>query len=298
MTHAGLGTDGFSAHLTQGVLNRIEAAAYKMIYDEGILPKLFTQVGKGQKGGAVIWPYFDPSTIATAASTLAEENDFVTWTQLTNASVIIVASEFGVASLLSDTVSESGTFDFEAELARQQALGVAVKLEKHCLAALSAGFTTGTITGTGTTTGFTFAKFAAAKSKLDAAALTVPGRKVAVVPTYGWYLTALGTYSATYASVMGSKGAEVQSKFYVDTLFGDIDIYTEGLAYITASTTAAGYMFSRNAVAMWKPRDYRIEPQRDASKRATEFTSTMRAGAKTLVAGYGVRLKMTASAPS
>lgn len=298
ITHSGIGSDGYSDHFTQGVLDRIEAQAYKMIYDEGLLPKLFKTVGQGEKGSAVIWPYFNPSTFAAAASTLTEANDFVNYTQLVNASVIIVASEFGVTSFLTDVTRESAKMDIEGELARQQALSVAVKLEKHCLAALSSTFTTGTITGTGSTTGFTFAKFAAAKSKLDAAALTVPGRKRAVVPTYGWYYTAQGTYSQTYASVMGSKGAEVQSKFYIDTLFGDIDVYHEGLAYITASSTAAGYMFVSDAMALWTPRSYRIEPQRDASARGDEFTSTLRAGAKGLVSTYGVRLKMTASAPS
>lgn len=297
-THSGIGSAGVSDHFTQGVINRIEAEAYKMIYDQGLLPKLFKQVGQGEKGGGIIWPYFDPTTFATGASTLLEVNDFVNYTQLTNASVIIVASEFGITSFLTDVTREAAKVDIEGELARQQAMAVAVKLEKHCLGALGSTFTTGTVTGTNSTNGFTFGKYAAAKSKLDAAALTVPGRKYAVIPTYGWYYTAQGTYSQTYASVMGAKGAEVQSKFYVDTLFGDIDVYNEGVGYITASTTAAGYMFVRDSMALWKPRDYRIEPERNGSARGTEFTSTMRAGAKGLVSAYGVRLKMYAGTPS
>ena len=147
-THEGVTSAGFSEHFTQGVIDRIEAQAYKMLYDEGVLPKLCKRVGQGSKGSAVIYPYFDPSTFATAASNPAETTDLTYNYQLTNASVIILASEFGIISTVHDTVKEDSIVDVPGEIARQQGLAVAVRLEKHILAKIAAGVTTGTITGT------------------------------------------------------------------------------------------------------------------------------------------------------
>lgn len=301
-TAAGINTTtGFSG-FTQGVVNRIEAEAYKMLYDNTLLAGLCKSVGKGAKGSAMIYPYFDPSTFATAASALTEANDFVNYTALTNASVIIVASELGITSFVTDILKESQNVDIPAEIARQQGIACAVGLEKHILGKLSAGLTTGTITGTNSTNGFTFAKYAAAKTLLDAAALTVPGRKHAVIPTYSWTYTTTGLLNSTSPTsifnVNGPIGDGVASKFYLSTIFGDVDIYGLGVAYITASTTAAGYMFVTDGVALWKPRDYRLERERDASARGDEIVSTFRAGAKVLHTGYCKRLKMYASAPS
>jgi hypothetical protein len=295
---------GFSSGFTTGVISRIEAEAYKMLYDEGLLPKLCKRIGQGQKGSAIVYPYFDPSAvIASTSGALVETTDATTFVGMTNASVIVIASEFGIPSLVTDVVKESAIVDVPGELARQQGLGVAVKVETHILAKIAAGVTTGTITGTNSTDGFTIAKYAAVKSRLDSAALTVPGRKSCVVPGYSWYYTAKGTWSAgsaTYGgpSVMGNLGDQIVSKYYVATLFGDMDVYTHSLAYVAASSAAAGFAFVKDAVALWVPREYRLEKQRDASARGDEIISTMRAGAKVLHAGYVKRLKMYAAAPS
>lgn len=292
-------TTGFPSGFTTGVINRIEAQAYKMLYDEGVLIKLLKPIGQGAKGSAVVYPYFDPSTFAAAGSDLSEVNDFVNYTQLTNASVIIVASELGVISFVTDIVKEDAVVDIPGEVARQQGLTCAVKAEKHCLNRISGAITTGTLSGSGTTYGFTFSHYAAAKSYLDAAALTVPGRKMAVVPSYSWYWTAKSTYtSGSYAGAIPTVGDTVVSKYYVQTLFGDIDIYLHSLAYVSESSTAAGFMFVKDAIGLWKPRDFRLEKERDASARGDEIISTFRIGAKVLHSGYCKRLKMLATAPA
>ena len=63
-------------------------------------------------------------------------------------------------------------------------------------------------------------------------------------------------------------------------------------ALVTASSAAYGYMFVSDGLALWTPRDYRLEKQRDASLRADEIVSSMRAGAKALHAGYIQRLRL------
>lgn len=292
-----MATKTTASGFTSDVIKQINEQAYLMIYEGMLVPKLCKKVGQGQKGSTVHVPYFDPSTFAAAASTLTEANDFVNYTQLTNASVILTASEFGVISFLTDTTREGGSFDFAKEIARQQAIAVNAKLEKHCLAALSAGFVTGTVTGTNSTNGFTYTHYAAAKSKIDGKILTVPGRKAAIVNEYSWFYTAKSTFSQTYAAAMGAVGEDVVKRYHINTLFNDVDVYRSN--YISASTTAPGYMFAANeSVGLWLPRDYRIETQRDVSARGDEAVSTMRGTAKVLIGSYGVRLKMYSSTPT
>lgn len=292
-------TTGFSGSFTNGVVSRIEAQAYKEMYDMGVLPKLVRRIGQGQKGSAFLFPYFDPSTIAAAASSLTETNDFLTTTALTNASVIVIASELGVRSDVTDALKESAAVDIPGEIARQHAISCAVKMEKHILGRMSGGFTTNaSVCGTNATNGFTYSHYAAAKSKLRAAALTVPGRLTAVVPEYSWFKTAQSTFSQTYASTMGKPGEQVLGNFYVDTLWGDVDVYRHSLAFVSATSYANGYMFASDAIGLWTPRDFRLEKQRDASARADEIVSTLRAGAKVLINAYGLNLKMYAKAPS
>jgi len=286
--------------LTRGVISDIEEQAYKMLYEGLLVPRLCKPVGQGQKGKSIIFPYFDPTAFATAASVLAEQNDFTTYQQLSNASVILSASEFGIASFVTDVVKEDSKVDIPSELARQQAIGVNYKYESHALARLSAGFTTGTTTGSSATTGFSFSHYAAARSKIDGKMLTVPGRKVAVVPTYSWFLTAKSTYaeatSSRTAGTMGGVGDTVVNQYYINSLFGDVDVYRSN--YITASSLSVGYMFVRDAVGVWTPRDYRLEKERNASARGDELVSTMRACIKVLIAGYGVRMVMYSKVPT
>jgi hypothetical protein len=296
-THSGINFSGKGSDHFPGIVKEIEEAAYVMLYETTLLPKLVKKVGQGSKGGMVHIPYFDPTTFSTAAETLTEVTDFTTYTQLTNASVLIYASEFGVASFLTDVTKESSGFDFKGELARQQALSVGVKLEKHILHEFS-HFTTNTLLATHATEGLTFTAIAAAKNYLDAQLLTVPGsEKELVINTYGWFYTAKSTYSTSYSAAIPVLGDEVLRKFYVNTVFGDVRVWKSN--HITASASASvGAMFVRDAIGLWTPRDYRIEPDRDPSARGDEFTSSMRAGAKMMVNGYGCKITFNGAAPS
>jgi hypothetical protein len=291
-------TTGFAGQFTNGVISRIEAQAYKLLYDEGVLPRLCKPIGQGQKGSAIVYPYFDPTTIAEGGSVLNEVNDFVNYTQLTNASVIITASEMGITSFVTDVVKEDAIVDIPGEIARQQGYTCAVRLEKMILNRIAAGVTTGTVTGTNSTNGFTFTHYAAAKARLDASKISVPGTKNAVVPAYSWYWTAKSTYTQTYAAAMPGVGEQVVSRYFVQRLWGDIDVYQHSLAYVAASSGAAGFMFVKEGVGLWKPRDFRLEKDRDASARGDEVISTFRAGAKVLISNYVQRLRMYAAAPT
>jgi hypothetical protein len=283
-----------------GVVTTVNLQAYKMQYENNLLRHLCKPIGQGTKGGWLRWPYFDPTTFATAASVLTEVNDFATATQLTNASVLIVASEFGVRTDVTDRVRRAANMDIAGEASRQLGIGVAVALDKHILARMSTGFTVGTVTGTytvNTNNGFTLTKYAAAQSFLAAQALTVPGVYNAVVGEYSWYYTALSTFSQNYASAMGDVGNDILNKWYKQRILGNIDVYALPLSHIAATSIATGYLFSKEGIGLWVDDDFHVEQQRDASARADELVATLTGGAKVLVAGYGARLKMNNRAP-
>lgn len=280
---------------SKGIVREIYGPAYKMLYESGLLRHLVKEIGKGQKGNLAKFEYFDPSTIAAAASVLTEANDFLTTTALANASVIITASEWGIRTDITDRLRESSAFGFKEEAARQHGIGVARQMELSILTAMAAGFTTGTITGT-STSGFGIRKYMAAKTNLDNNILSVPGRKHVVIHPNNWYYTAASLFSTTYASTMGDLGNEVLKKHYLKTLLGDIDVYRSN--YITASTNTSTYMFVTDAVGVWIPRDFRLEAERDASARANELVSTMVGGAGVLIGSYGIPMKQYGAAPS
>ena len=284
-----------SSTLSKGIVREIYGPAYKLMYEAGLIRHLSKELGKGVKGNLAKFEYFDPTTVATAASLLTEANDFATTTAITNASVIVYASEFGVRTDITDRLRESSAFGFKEEAARQHGISVARRIELNLLGAMSGGFTTGTITGT-SSGGFGIKKYMAAKTGLDAKLLSVPGRKHVVVHPYNWFYTAASTFSTTYASTLGDLGNEVLKKYYVRTLLGDVDVYQSN--YITAATSTTCYMWVTDALGFWMPRDFRLEAQRDASARADELVSTLVGGGKVLIAGYGARLRQYGVAPS
>ena len=278
-------------------VSAIEERAYILQYENTLLPKLFKPIGQGQKGNLIQWPYFDPTSWATAASVLTESVDFVTYKNLTNASKIVQASEFGVISFVSDQAVEVNTEAIVDILSKDQGLAVAAGLEAHCVGAISGAFT-GTVNATNATNGLTYTAIAAAKAEVDGRMLTVPGEKNLVINEYAYFYTAKSTYAPTYAAAVPNLGDEVLQKWHINTVFGDVRIFRDNYISVDASNFCRGAMFVRDAVAIWTPRTYRLKSQRDESARGTEYISTMRAGASVLIPGYGINVTCYATAPS
>lgn len=283
-----------SGTFSKGIVKEIYGPAYKMMYESTLLRHLIKEVGQGVKGNMYKHEYFDPTTFSTSASLLTEANDYTTTVALTNASVIINASEFGIRTDLTDRLKESSGFGWKEEAARQHGIACARRVELNILGAFSSGFTTGTVTGT-SSSGFGIKKYMAAKTKLDAKLLSVPGRKSVVLHPNNWYYTAASTFSMTYASALDI-GNEVIKKFYVRTILDDVDIYRTN--YITAAAATVCYMFVKDSAGFWCPRDFRLEAQRDASARSDELVSTIVGGAAVLHGAYGIRMNQYGNTPS
>lgn len=288
------------------IAEEISEQAFVMMYESTILSKLVKPIGQGQKGTAVHWPYFDPTTIAGAIATnnitATETQDITARYQLTGASRFIVSSEFGVQGFVTDTLLESGTFDFKGELSRQIGIGMATKLEKYLVQQMTVA-TGSPVVGfnkfstASATTGLSYTKVAAAKAILDAALVQIEGTKNLVLTDYAYFQIAKGTYSTTYAQAIAPYGEEVMRRWYITSMFGDIDVYRNNHLTTTA-TQSTNLMFVKDAVGLWTPRDLRVEPERDASKRGTELNATMRVGAKILIPAWGLRMPWYAPTPT
>lgn len=303
-TRAGIKTSApYDSVNFPALAEEISEQAYIMMYESTILSKLVRPIGQGEKGTAIHWPYFDPSTIAGAVATrvaATETQDISVRYALTGASRWIVSSEFGVQGFITDTLLESGTFDFKGELSRQLGIGMAVRLEKYLnnvltVATASGGFNT--FLATNTTNGLSYTKIAAAKSLLDAQLVQIEGTKNLVVTDYAYFMTAKGTYSTTYQQAIAPFGDEVMRRWYITSMFGDINVFRNNHLTTTA-TRATCLMFVKDSAGLWQPRDLRVEPERDASARATELNATMRVGAKVLIPAWGLRITAYAPTPS
>jgi len=284
------------------VATEIEERAFLMMYESAILSKLVKPVGVGVKGTAIHWPYFDPTAIVTSASmgtTLAEDADLTARVHLTNASKYIVASEFGVQGFVTDTLLESASFDFKGELTRQIGIGMAVKEESYLITKLAVATASGgfnTFLATNKTDGLSYTKIAAAKSLLDAKLVEIEGTKSLVMTDYAYFLTAKGTYSTTYQAAQAPYGDEVMRRWYITSMFGDINVYRDNHIAV-ASSMSWSYMFVKDAVGLWSPREFRIEPERNASARGVELNATMRKGASILIPAWGLRIRSWADTP-
>lgn len=298
-TTSGVNLQNVSANFP-GVIEEIEEKAYVLLYESTLTPKLCKEVARGVKGSGIEIPYFNPTTFANSGFEMDEGVDYQTYTQLTNTSIHLSSKEFGIQSFLTDTVTESGAFDFKAEIARQQAIGVSKKVEDYFITQLNDFENTITATDSD---GLSLVRIAAARTLLDSRLVTVPGDKSLMVHDFAWFYTATGQFNvgdAAYQSALPVYGEEVLRRWYVRTLFGDVHVFKNNYIPVTGDTNkvANSYMFVKDAVVYWVPRDYRLESERDASARGWEFTSTMRIGAKTAIPEWGVKIASKADTPA
>jgi len=155
-------------------------------------------------------------------------------------------------------------------------------------------FTGGTIGAAGTV--MTWGHFFAARTKL--AGSKVPGPYACVLHEYQWHnLAKAASVAGSQTNAAAGLLDEVNRRFYVGTV-GDVDIFTSANIGIDASDDAFGGMFNRAALAIDWRRMPRLEPERDASKRAWELNFTAHYAHGVWRPTFGVALKFDATAPT
>lgn len=152
----------------------------------------------------------------------------------------------------------------------------------EALAGLFNSFTGGSVSKTGSL--FTWAYFFEGMSKLRTQFAPMPYYFVCT-PAH-WY--SLGQAASVGATVTNNPAKQDQfgENFYVGSVAG-VDIFvTENCE--TSSTDAYAGIFSRAAIGLDIRRPFRIEPERDASRRGVELNASMIYGAGVYRPTFGV----------
>jgi len=183
----------------------------------------------------------------------------------------LTPGEIGLQVLLSDPEVDSDDVNIKAETAKELGGAVGYKVETDQLGLFSS-LTGGTIGSAGAT--ITWGYFAAARTVLRNAKARPP--YYCVMHDYQWHEL------ATVASIVGTtvrsdwpRGVdEVMRRWYVGQVF-DVMIFTSNNISIDSEDDAYAAMFSRDAMALDIRRPFRLEPERDASRRGWEINATM-----------------------
>ena len=217
----------------------------------------------------------------TAAS-VAEGTDLAN-TAVSTGMAQLTVSEAGIMTTITDLVANSAASNVVADVGRLFGEAIARKIDKDLLA-LFAGF--GQVVGTNASA-LTADHIFKAVAKLRAAG--VPGDALACVLSPEQAYDLKKALTASYANPnAGIIQNQAMATGYVGMLAG-VPVYETGNLDGVADVFKGG-VFHRDALGLALMADISIEPQRDASLRATELVATAVYGVGELYDGYGVQL--------
>jgi len=237
-------------------------------------------------------PYGSGTTItvpkynAVAAAGLTEADD-LSGTAVSTDGATLTVGEVGVMTNVSDLSVRTSPNNVIADVGQVLGNAIAKKMDQD-LIALFDGFSVAL--GDGTTT-ITVANIFNAVTKLKALGLGLDRVACVLHPNIAYDLMA-GATNTTLAAFGGGAYGEIGNTAmrsgYLGQLAG-IPIYES--ANITDTTgDSIGAVFHRDALGLAVLDEFNIEPQRDASARATELVATARYGVGELNDTYGVEL--------
>lgn len=262
----------------------IEAQIREALQATLIMPQLVRQAdlrGKGSLTWAVNqWPKLTAAGVAETADIAASE---VTLGQAT-----ITVGEVGISVESTDLSSEAGGPTPE-EYAARGAMAIRQKMDSDLC-----GLFTGLSASVGSTgTEFTLDTLIDGLTKLEMA--DVQGQKFIVLhPKQAGVLRKLiagasGSQASYYVTGAVDPSLKAIPGFVCDFLGAPVYM-TSWVPKINTNADFCGAIFTPEAFGMATLRDVRVEPQRDASKRATEMVVTSAYGVGELDDTCGVRL--------
>lgn len=277
------------------LIDDIRAASYKILYEDFPMQHLAKPIAKGQRGNAVNYPYWDPTNISQA-STLTEGTDLASTTSWVNASVYIVASEFGTRSIITYTAMEDERSQGEIRDQHAYMHGVACGIAKDKKLLNHFSSFSNSVTAT-STSGFSIVDVMKAVTKIDEAVTKAPRPLNLVAHPRAYYYFGAGEVNNTNYGVRGDLGDEVLGKFYVKTLMGEVRVFLDPQITISASAATCA-IFAKDAIGLWTPRQFKLEDDPDISMRGIELVSSERVGTAILVNAFGCKLTAYAGAIS
>lgn len=219
-------------------------------------------------------------TIAAAA--VAEDADLSTPTSFSTDVTTVTASEIGVNVTLSDIAREGAAEDVAAAIGRQIGDGMANKVDQS-LAALFEGFSNTVGSGAAEITVDDMFKAAATLRANHA-----PGPYVCILHPYqAFQLKKVLAGNGNTPMNNTDLANEALRSGYVGQVSG-MQIFETTNVTGPSAGGFVGAAMSADAIAYMVKRNMRIEEQRDASKRATEYVGSMAYGVSELFDAYGV----------
>jgi hypothetical protein len=229
----------------------------------------------------------------TVVTGLGETTDLTTQALSRTLLATLTPTEIGTQYIITDRRLDSDdVMNVVADMAQIVGYDLFKQVEAD-LTGLFDDFTAGTVGAAGSA--LTWTNIYQARARL--AYNKIAGPYNVVLSEYQYYdlATALNVVGTTFGANLRIR-EEIQSRYYVGSV-SDMDFYTVGADAIASGTAVFGGMFSRQAVALDVRRGMRIEPERDASLRHTEYNATMIYAKGAVRPSYGVAILSDASAP-
>lgn len=163
------------------------------------------------------------------------------------------------------------------------------------IASLYGSLTGGTIGTAGGT--ITWAKLIGARSLMQG--LKIPGPYWCALHPYQWahLVTSAVATGSEIANAPGFQDALVNS-YFVSSILGGVFFVVTPSIMVDANADAVGAMYSPMALAYDERQAFRIEPERDASRQATELNANMWYAYGTWAPTRGIALVGDATTPS
>lgn len=270
-----------------GIVDDIRMRSYDYLGKTGVCKKLVTAIGVGSSGSSVTEPYFDPT--GESVGTASEGVDYTTFATYVPTKRTYTATESIKATFITDENVEDSRESYRDDQAIMHSYVHAKALELQITACFASFTSQINATATG---GLTIAKLALAKATLRDKVQEFSG-PYNYVGDEAANLQLFNTLtSVSNVGVLGSLGDSLLDKYHTNTLLGDINCYTSGHWNVTATSYHITGLFTKQAIGLWVPRDFRMKTQENISLRATELVSTMRSGARVRLAPAGVGIKV------
>lgn len=232
---------------------------------------------------------YGSATIAT----IGETDDLSSQSFTPTAAQVLTPAEAGAQIFITDKRISADPFGAQVDAAQELGMATAKKINSDLLGDL-ASLTGGTVGAAGTT--ITWGHFFAALSQVEVASKKA-GNYFCVLHTYQWHILAKAAAVAATVTNAPNFQDEVMRRWYVGTV-GPVDIYTTTDLTIDGSTDASGGMFARQALGFDPRRDFRLEPERDASRRGWELNATTVYAHGVWRPSFGILMTFDAATPT
>ena len=194
---------------------------------------------------------------------IAETDDLSSQAITPSVKQTLTPYEYGAQAFITDSRLETDIYPARQDIAQELGGAYGQKLDEY-LVGLFSSLTAGTVGAAGAD--LTWANFLAAITIMRRA--IAPRPWAAVLTPEQWHC--LGSAVAPGVAVTNNPmfQDEFLRQFFVNNVAG-VDIYLS--ANIGTGTSVFGGIFSRNALALDMRRPFRLEPERDASRRGWEL---------------------------